>query len=64
MLINIIKGYTNIKYLGVDTFVKQISNKYICNSILSRCLISNFIFYNSMKIKNITVKLLQLKSKK
>ena len=31
MLINIIKGYTNIKYLGVDTFVKQINNKYICN---------------------------------
>ena len=31
MLINITKGYTNIKYLGVDTFVKQINNKYICN---------------------------------
>ena len=30
MLINIIRGYTNIKYLGVETFVKQINIKYIC----------------------------------
>ena len=29
--INIIIGYTNIKYLGVVTFVKQIINKYNCN---------------------------------
>ena len=27
----IIRGYTNIKYLGVDIFVKQINNKYTCN---------------------------------
>ena len=26
----IIRGYTNIKYLGVETFVKQINIKYVC----------------------------------
>ena len=26
----IIRGYTTIKYLGVETFVKQINIKYVC----------------------------------
>ena len=26
----IIRGYTTIKYLGVETFVKQIKIKYVC----------------------------------
>lgn len=30
ILIIIIKGYTTIKYLGVETFVKQIKIKYVC----------------------------------